>query len=108
MMDHPPYQEKLSEQVAKKEQRKMKARREQDRGIWYGLGGGLLALGLIAYGLFALKKPVARLSGLYDSSFTVLSLDVAESMMIVGTGVLLGLVGSWIAAARHMRRIEPR
>jgi cell division transport system permease protein len=77
-------------------------------GIWYGLGGGLLALGLIAYGLFALKKPVARLSGLYDSSFTVLSLDVAESMMIVGTGVLLGLVGSWIAAARHMRRIEPR
>ncbi len=77
-------------------------------GLWYGLGGGLLALGLIAYGLFALKGPVARLSGLYDSSFTVLSLDVAESMMIVGTGVLLGLVGSWIAAARHMRRIEPR
>jgi cell division transport system permease protein len=77
-------------------------------GIWYGLGGGLLALGLIAYGLFALKEPVARLSGLYDSSFTVLSLDIAESMMIVGTGVLLGLVGSWIAAARHMRRIEPR
>ena len=77
-------------------------------GIWYGLGGGLLALGLIAYGLFALKEPVARLSGLYDSSFTVLSLDITESMMIVGTGVLLGLVGSWIAAARHMRRIEPR
>ena len=77
-------------------------------GIWYGLGGGLLALGLIAYGLFALKEPVARLSGLYDSSFTVLSLDTAESLMIVGTGVLLGLVGSWIAAARHMRRIEPR
>ena len=77
-------------------------------GLWYGLGGGLLALGLIAYGLFALRGPVARLSGLYDSSFTVVSLDLGESLLIIGTGVLLGLVGSWVAAARHMRRIEPR
>jgi len=77
-------------------------------GLWYGLGGGLLALALIAYGLYALRDPVARLSGLYDSSFTVLSLDLGESLLIVGTGVLLGLVGSWVAAARHMRRIEPR
>jgi len=77
-------------------------------GLWYGLGGGLLALGLISYGLFALKEPVARLSGLYDSSFSILSLNAIESLMIVGTGVLLGLIGSWVAAARHMRRIEPR
>ncbi len=77
-------------------------------GLWYGLGGGLLALGLIAYGLYALKQPVARLSGLYDSTFTVLALDWDESLLILGTGVLLGLIGSWVAAARHMRRIEPR
>ena len=77
-------------------------------GLWYGLGGGLLALALIAYGLFALREPVARLSGLYNSSFSVLSLDLQESLLIIGTGVLLGLVGSWVAAARHMRRIEPR
>ena len=37
-MDHPQYQDELSEQVAKKEQRKMKARREQGRSIWYSLG----------------------------------------------------------------------
>ena len=37
-MDHPEYQDELSEQVAKKERRKIKARREQDRSIWYGLG----------------------------------------------------------------------
>lgn len=77
-------------------------------GLWYGLGGGLLALALIGYGMYALKGPVARLSGLYDSSFAVLSLDPQESLLIVGTGVLLGLLGSWVAAARHMRRIEPR
>lgn len=77
-------------------------------GAWYGLGGGMLALALVAYGLFALEGPVARLSGLYGSSFSVLSLDARESLLIVATGVALGLAGSWLAAARHMRRIEPR
>jgi ATP synthase protein I len=32
-----PYQDELSEQVGKKEQRKLKARR-QDRSVWFGLG----------------------------------------------------------------------
>lgn len=77
-------------------------------GFWYGLSGGLLALGLIAYGLYSLKAPVARLAGLYSSRFEILSLGLVESAAIVGTGVLLGLLGSWLAAARHMRRIEPR
>ncbi|MGB5246934.1 MAG: permease-like cell division protein FtsX [Woeseia sp.] len=77
-------------------------------GLWYGLLGGSLALALLAYGLFALRGPVARLSGLYGSQFQVLSLDPAEAGIIVGLGVLLGLSGSWLAAARHMRRIEPR
>jgi cell division transport system permease protein len=77
-------------------------------GLWYGLGGGLLALALVGYGLYALEPPVRRLAGLYDSAFTVLDLDISESLIIIGIGVLLGLAGSWLAAARHMRRIEPR
>jgi len=77
-------------------------------GLWYGLGGGLLALALVLYGLFALKDPVARLAGLYNSGFEILALDFLESGMIIATGVALGLIGSWFAAARHMRRIEPR
>ena len=77
-------------------------------GLWYGLGGGVLALGLVAYGLYALKDPIARLAGLYNSDFQAIALSLNESFAIVGIGVLLGLAGSWIAAARHMRRIEPR
>ncbi len=76
-------------------------------GFWYGLLGGLLALALVAYGLYVIEEPVARLSGLYERRLIVLSLDLRESALIVGVGVLLGLVGSWIAATRHMRRIEP-
>jgi len=77
-------------------------------GFWYGLFGGLLALGLVQYGLYLLEQPAARLAGLYQSAITVLDLSVTESASILGVGVLLGLVGSWFAAARHMRRIEPR
>ena len=76
--------------------------------FWYGLLGGALALGLVQYGLFLLEAPVARLAGLYQSSVSVLALSLEESLTILGVGVLLGLVGSWFAAARHMRRIEPR
>ena len=77
-------------------------------GLWYGLGGGLSALALVGYGLYALEQPVRRLAGLYNSTFTALELNLSESLIIVGIGVLLGLAGSWLAAARHMRRIEPR
>jgi cell division transport system permease protein len=77
-------------------------------GLWYGLGGGLLALALVAYGMFALEEPVGRLAGLYDSSFSMLSLSFREGLLTVGTGVALGLTGSWLAVARHLRRIEPR
>src|SRR5690606_14072865 len=77
-------------------------------GVWYGLAGGIGALLLVAYGLHALEEPARRLAGLYDSDYALLALGVAESGAIVGAGVLLGLAGSWLAAARHMRRIEPR
>ena len=77
-------------------------------GFWYGLFGGLLALGLVQYGLYLLEQPAARLAGLYQSDVTVLSLTLVESLTILGVGIALGLVGSWFAAARHMRRIEPK
>lgn len=77
-------------------------------GFWYGLSGGVMALALVQYGLFMLKGPVARLSGLYQSNISIASLSLAESGAIVGLGVFLGLFASWVTAARHMRKIEPR
>jgi len=77
-------------------------------GFWYGLFGSLLALALVQYGLFLLEQPIARLAGLYQSSITVLTLTGGEILSLIGIGVALGLIGSWFAATRHMRRIEPR
>ena len=77
-------------------------------GFWYGLCGGLLAVGLVHYGLYLLEQPVARLAGLYQSGIVVVSLSAKETLTVIGIGIVLGLTGSWFAVARHMRRIEPR
>ena len=77
-------------------------------GFWYGLFGSLLSLALVWYGLFLLQPAVERLAGLYQSGVAILALDARDSLTIIGIGVGLGLVGSWFAAARHMRAIEPK
>src|SRR6185436_13019789 len=40
-------------------------------GIWFGLGGGLTAWGLIELVLWALQEPIASLVGLYHSDFNL-------------------------------------
>jgi cell division transport system permease protein len=77
-------------------------------GFWYGLLGGASALLLVQYGLYLLKEPVTRLAGLYQGNISVATLDASESLSIVAAAVFLGLFASWVTAARHMRRIEPR
>lgn len=77
-------------------------------GFWFGLWGGVLALALVQVGLLLIEQPVARLAGLYQGGIIVLNLAAIEVLAILGIGVALGLLGSWFAAARHMRRIEPR
>ncbi len=77
-------------------------------GFWYGLFGGLMALALVLLGLHLLQGPIARLAGLYQSNLAISSLRVEEGAAIVAVGVVLGWFGSWLTAARHMRRIEPR
>ena len=76
-------------------------------GLWFGLLGGLLAVGLVEWGLYLLDEPVSRLAGLYQGNVDLIRLSLAEAATVIGVGSGLGLVGSWFAATRHMRAIEP-
>jgi cell division transport system permease protein len=77
-------------------------------GLWYGAGGGLLAIILISLVMFGLKEPVLHLAGVYDSSFSMIGLGITNSFLVFTVAGLLGWFGAWISVLRHLRAIEPR
>jgi cell division transport system permease protein len=76
-------------------------------GIWYGLGGGLLALILVAIAAAVLNKPVEGLAKLYGSQFHLQGLPFTTGVGVLVLSVGLAWLGSWLAATRHIRGIEP-
>ena len=76
-------------------------------GIWYGLGGGLLALILVGIASTVLARPVAQLAFLYGSSFSMTGLEAVTGLWVLALAVGLSWLGSWLAATRHIRAIEP-
>jgi cell division transport system permease protein len=76
-------------------------------GIWYGLGGGLMALLLVGVASTVLARPVAQLAFLYGSSFSMQGLKIVSGLAVLGLAVGLSWLGSWLAATRHIRAIEP-
>jgi len=77
-------------------------------GLCYGLAGALVALLVVALGLLLLGPPVRTVAGLYGSSFSLTGLSLEESALLLGGGALLGWAGAGLAAARHLRAIEPK
>ena len=71
-------------------------------GFWYGLGGGLVAWGLVALGLAALNGPVTQLAGLYNSGFRLSGLTLADAGLLLFLTAELGWLGAWVAATRHL------
>jgi cell division transport system permease protein len=77
-------------------------------GAWYGLGGGILALLVVTAAIAVLAGPVARLAGLYGSPLQLTGLGVGRAAAVLGVSMALGWLGSWVAATRHIRGIEPK
>ena len=76
-------------------------------GFWYGFGGGIVAI-LTIWGVLGLvNSPARALAELYDSSYRLIGLNFMETLMLLGTGGLLGWAGAAIATARHLRDADP-
>ena len=76
-------------------------------GFWYGLGGAVTAWVITLIAIAVLRDPIGRLAGLYGSSFQLGALGPEASAILLGGGIALGWLGSYIAASRHLRKIEP-
>jgi cell division transport system permease protein len=77
-------------------------------GVLYGLGGALLAWGIVAIAVAVLGDSVATLARLYGSRYTLRGPSRDDIGILLGAGAALGWLGAWISAARHLRSIEPR
>ncbi len=76
-------------------------------GVWYGLGGGLIALTLVGVAAALLARPVDVLAKLYGSTFHLQGLRFASALEVLVFAAALAWFGSWLAATRHIRRIDP-
>jgi cell division transport system permease protein len=76
-------------------------------GVWYGLGGALVACLAVEVLVFALAGPLDRIAAAYASHFQLSGLGWQQALGLVGTGVGLGWLGAFVSATRHLRDIEP-
>ncbi len=58
--------------------------------------------------ILVLQQPVATLARLYGSRYVLHGPSAQDIGVLLGAGALLGWLGAWISAARHLRGIEPR
>jgi cell division transport system permease protein len=77
-------------------------------GVLYGLGGAVLGWLIVEAAVAILGRPVATLAQLYGSRYLLQGPTSDEILIVLGAGVVLGWLGAWISAARHLRSIEPR
>lgn len=77
-------------------------------GFCYGLTGAAGAALLIAVALTLMQGPVAELAALYASSYRLAGLRLTDTAILLLSGAALGWAGAWLAAARHLRAIEPQ
>ena len=76
-------------------------------GLWYGLGGGVIAFGLVQVALLWINGPISELAMLYYSSFSLSGLNLESTLFLLGVSMLLGWSGAWLAVRRHLGNIEP-
>jgi cell division transport system permease protein len=77
-------------------------------GIWYGLGGGLLAWLMVNLVLVWLSGLVTKLAEAYNGEFDLLRIGLLATLLLWLASALLGLLGAWLAVGRHLHKIEPK
>lgn len=74
-------------------------------GFIHGVCGSVMAWVLLIASTRLLEVPLMRLSGLYANRFELISLSLTEVLILVASGGMLGLAGSWLAVQRNFKAI---
>lgn len=77
-------------------------------GLWYGVGGGVCAVLLVAAVLAVLGPVANQLAALYGGESQLAGLGLMAGLNLVVLGGVLGLAGAWLAVSSHLGEIQPR
>jgi len=89
--------DKLIEKVGAREDRKMRARQEKDRGVWFGLG----MFGLIGWSV-AIPTVIGIAVGIWiDAKWPS---SYSWTLMFLIIGVIVGCLNAWYWVRRESRR----
>lgn len=72
-------------------------------GALQGLGGGVTAWLLIAAAAWWLNAPLGDLLHLYEGTFTLQPLGLADSAVLLGAATGLGWLGAWLSLGQYLR-----
>jgi cell division transport system permease protein len=76
-------------------------------GMFYGVGAGLLAWGIVATARAVLAPAAAQLAAAYGQRFELAGPTLRELGLLAAAGLLLGGLGALLATTRELSRIEP-
>jgi ATP synthase protein I len=89
--------DELAWQVAEKENRKLKARREGDRSIWFGLG----MFGMVGWSV-AIPTLIGIALGIWID--TTWAGPYSWTLMLLFIGVMIGCLNAWYWVKRESNR----
>ncbi len=76
-------------------------------GLWYGLGGGLIAYAVVSAFILGLSGPIDRVAAAYGSHFVLHNLQGGAVLTLLLGGALLGWLGAYLSATWQLAQIEP-
>jgi cell division transport system permease protein len=76
-------------------------------GAWYGIGAGVIALGLLAAAGHALREPLAQLAASYGSQFELTGFTPRVALAVLAGAVALGWLGAGFVTGHYLRQTRP-
>lgn len=74
-------------------------------GAMQGLAAGFAAWGIVSGAILFLNQKVTQLAALYASNFSLVPLNINDSMSMVAFAAGLGWLGAYLSSSYHIRRI---
>lgn len=76
-------------------------------GIWYGLGGAVLAVLFVNIFILSLVLAVNQLAEVYQMHYSILGLTILQILLLIGSATVLGWIGARLSVKSQLASIEP-